>query len=236
MGRLPRKALIVTIDDGHESVYRLKPAILEHRIPVTVFLCSGFVGTNRRFWFSARGLDPVRREYLKTVPDEARMAALRAISLGQAEESRQRESLNASEVRELQGLVDFQSHTVSHPILPMCSDEKAIREIELSKRQLEEQLELRVNALAYPNGSYTAREIQITCEAGYECGLTMDPGFNGPSTPLYALRRVALRDECGVHELIIRSCGLWACLRSFRTVVNAFMSATLLRRDRTNMA
>ena len=50
--RLPSKALIVTIDDGHESVYRLKPILAKHQMPVTVFLCSGFVGTNRRFWFS----------------------------------------------------------------------------------------------------------------------------------------------------------------------------------------
>ena len=152
-----RKPLIVTIDDGHESVYRLKPVLAKHQMPVTVFLCSGFVGTNRRFWFSAPGLDPVQRQHLKTRAGRGAHGGAAGHRLRSLRRVWQRESLNVSEVRELRDLVDFQSHTVSHPILPACSDEKATEEIALSKRQLETQLDLRVNALAYPNGSYTAR-------------------------------------------------------------------------------
>ena len=122
--RLPSKAVILTIDDGHESVYRLKPVLAKHQMPVTVFLCSGIVGTNRRFWFSAPGLDSAQRQHLKSVPDAERMAALRAIGFDQSLECEARESLNVGEVRELKRLVDFQSHSVSHPILPACSDGK----------------------------------------------------------------------------------------------------------------
>jgi peptidoglycan/xylan/chitin deacetylase (PgdA/CDA1 family) len=212
--RIPPRAVIVTIDDGHESVYRLKPVLAKHQIPVTVFLCSGFVGTNRRFWFSAPGLDPVRRQQLKMVPDEARIAALSAIGFDDTVEWEERESLNVTEVRDLLPLVDFQSHTVSHPILTACSDEKATNEITQSKRQLEAQLGLRVNALAYPNGSYTERESKIARKAGYECSLTTIPGFNSRTTPEHELKRLTIRDECGINELIVRSCGLWDFLRS----------------------
>src|SRR5437660_5533499 len=48
---LPRRALIVTIDDGHRSNYALKAVIEKHRVPVTLFVCSGVIGTRRRFWF-----------------------------------------------------------------------------------------------------------------------------------------------------------------------------------------
>ena len=117
--------------------------------------------------------------------NKARMAALLAIGFDHSVEFGARESLNVSEVRELRDLVDFQSHSVSHPILPECSAEKAAEEIALSKRQLEARLALRVNALAYPNGSYAARELQMTRESGYACGLTTQPGFNKPTTPPY---------------------------------------------------
>jgi len=214
--RLPPKSIIITVDDGHESVYRLKPVLEKHKIPIAVFLCSGFVGTNRRFWFSAPSLNPAEREHLKRLPDETRIAALRTIGVDDSVEYAERESLDINEVRELRNLIDFQSHSVSHPILPACSEVKAREEIELSKSQLEGRLNLRVNALAYPNGSYGAREIQIARAAGYECGLTMDSGFNRSTTPLYALRRMTMSDDCGVHELMVRSCGLWAFLRSIR--------------------
>lgn len=213
---LPPKSVIITIDDGHHSIYGLKEVLAAHRIPVTVFLCSGFIGANRRFWFSAPGLDPVKRQYLKTVSDEERITALRAMGFDHAVEFGDRESLNLAEVRELEAIVDFQSHSVSHPILPACSDSKATEEIALSRRELEEQLGRRVNALAYPNGSYSVRELRITSESGYDCGLTMDPGFNTVSTPIYALRRLALPDDCDIPELMIRSCGLWALLRAMR--------------------
>jgi peptidoglycan/xylan/chitin deacetylase (PgdA/CDA1 family) len=214
LDRLPPKAIIVTIDDGHESVYRLKSVFAKHQVPVSVFLCSGLLGTNRRFWFSAPGLDRLQRQHLKTVPDETRIAELRAIGFEDTAECETRQSLNVNEAQELMPLVDFQSHTVSHPILPRCSDKKATEEIIFSKLQLETQLGLYVNALAYPNGSYTARELQIMRKGGYQCGLTTTPGFNSQRTSPYELKRLTIRDDCGINELIVRSCGLWEFLRS----------------------
>ena len=215
---LPPRPLVITIDDGHASVYALKLALLKHRVPITVFLCSGVVGTTRQFWFAIPGLDETHRQYLKTVPDETRLTVLKRMGFDPAAETGQAESLTLNEVRDLQGLVDFQSHSVSHPILPACSDDKASAEIFLSKQQLEEELQARVNALAYPNGSYTSREVRMTREAGYECALTTKPGFNTLNTPIYKLKRLTIRDDCGVDELIVRACGLWAALRAVTRV------------------
>jgi poly-beta-1,6-N-acetyl-D-glucosamine N-deacetylase len=217
--QLPRKSIVVTIDDGHSSVSHLKTALTAHRIPATVFLCSGFVGENRRFWFSAPGLTATRREQLKTIPDQARLAVLRASGFDEAVEYSQRDSLDRDEVKQLLDVAEFQSHSVSHPILPMCSEDKARDEIADSKRQLQETLGVKVNALAYPNGSYTERETRLAQQAGYECGLTMSPGFNGPKTPPFELKRVAMPDDCGVHELIVRSCGVWAFFRELKLML-----------------
>jgi peptidoglycan/xylan/chitin deacetylase (PgdA/CDA1 family) len=207
------------MDDGHASLFSLRESIAAHGIPATVFLCSGFLSQKRRFWFLAPGLSPAQREYLKTIPDGARIDALRAGGFDDSIECGERHSLNVDEVRQLAPLIDFQSHSVSHPILPMCSDNKARDEITFSKDHLQQYCGLSVNAMAYPNGSYTEREIRLTREAGYECGLTMVPGYNDSTTPLFELRRLAMPDDCGIHELVVRSCGLWAFLREGKRVL-----------------
>ena len=48
---LPKKAVVVTFDDGHVSNYKLLPIIKKLNVPVTVFLCSSIMGTRRHFWF-----------------------------------------------------------------------------------------------------------------------------------------------------------------------------------------
>src|SRR5262249_32334232 len=53
---LPPKALIITLDDGHRGNHALKRVIEKHQVPVTIFLCSGLVGTRRRFWFRHEGV------------------------------------------------------------------------------------------------------------------------------------------------------------------------------------
>ncbi len=118
-------------------------------------------------------------------------------------------------------VADFQSHTVFHPILPRCSMERAVREIAQSKVDLEEKFRLEVYALAYPNGDYTPREIEAAQEAGYECALTMDFGFNSDRTPFFQLKRICVNDDAGIDELLVKVSGFWG-----------FVKQSLSRRDR----
>src|SRR5439155_17121789 len=113
--------------------------------------------------------------------------------------------------------VDFQSHTVFHPILPACSTERARWEVVESKEALEREHGLKIYALAYPNGDYSDREIGLLQSAGYTCGLTSDAGFNDSETDPFRLRRVVLPDDAGVNEVIVRASGLWTLLKAFRS-------------------
>src|SRR3954468_11430784 len=42
-GRLPPRALVVTLDDGHRGNSRLAPVVERLQVPVTIFLCTGIV-------------------------------------------------------------------------------------------------------------------------------------------------------------------------------------------------
>jgi peptidoglycan/xylan/chitin deacetylase (PgdA/CDA1 family) len=51
-GTLPRRAIIVTFDDGYaDNLYRAKPALVRHGLPATVFLTTGAIGGVREFWW-----------------------------------------------------------------------------------------------------------------------------------------------------------------------------------------
>ena len=212
--RLPKRPLVITFDDGHLGNYGLLPMLREYGVPATVFVCTGIVGTSDDFWFDA--VDDSER--YKRIPDAARLARLEhetgaSVEVGE----RKRAALSWTELREMSSLVDAQSHTISHPILPWCEHDKAEREIAGSRVQLAEHLDGDVYAFAYPNGDYSDREIEMLRDAGYSVALTVDAGFNSPQTHRLRLRRLPVADDASASELIVKASGLWAfAMRALR--------------------
>jgi peptidoglycan/xylan/chitin deacetylase (PgdA/CDA1 family) len=209
---LPPKPLIVTFDDGHQGNYALKPILEKHGIRVTLFLCSGLVGTNRHFWFETEMSESVRQG-LKHVSDEERLEVLATLGFSETAEQSTRQALSASEIEDMKPVVDFQSHTVYHPLLPQCSEPRAFDEISRSKIQLENNFGLSIYALAYPNGDYSSREIAAARQSGYQCALSLDHGFNSRETPPFQLKRICINDDASLTELVVKASGVWGLLK-----------------------
>jgi peptidoglycan/xylan/chitin deacetylase (PgdA/CDA1 family) len=213
IGHLPPKSLIITLDDGHRSNFALKSVLEELRLPITIFLCSGIVGTHRHYWWFHTG-KASELAACKRTPDAERLAFLFSRGYQQERDYPDRQALSCSEIDALKPWVDFQAHTITHPILPACSDEKAEQEIRDCKAELERHYGLNIHALAFPNGDYTEREINLARRAGYSCALTLDCGFNNQDTDLFRLRRIPVPDYGSVSELLVKSSGLWDVFRS----------------------
>lgn len=209
---LPPKSLVITLDDGNKGNHALLPLLRRHGIPVTIFLCSGVVGTHRHFWFE-HDMGGYDHQLLKAMPDEQRLEILQRFGWEETKEFPDRTALSREEIEEMKQDVDFQSHTRFHPLLPRCSAEKAYTEIRQSKEDLEREYGLDIYALAFPNGDYSEREIAMAAEAGYACALTVEAGFNGPDTDLFRLKRLGLTDEAGLNELLVKASGLWGYVR-----------------------
>jgi peptidoglycan/xylan/chitin deacetylase (PgdA/CDA1 family) len=82
-------------------------------------------------------------------------------------------------------------------MLPRVPATQARREIEESKRRLEDALSREVPVFSYPHGEYSPREEAMVREAGYRCAVTDDRGLNRPGLSALRVKRVMVTSEDG---------------------------------------
>ena len=209
---LPKKSLIITIDDGHKGNYKLLPVLKNLQIPITIFLCSHIIGTNRKYWFK-HDLKDFDIERLKKFTNQERIKTLLLNGFDQENEYDLPSSLSYDEILEMSEYVDFQSHSMFHPCLPYCADQESEIEIRSSKNRLEELFNFEINSFSYPNGDYSDREIEFLKRYGYKAGITCDLWFNNQKTDIYRLKRIDCRDEASLAELEAKISGLYFFLK-----------------------
>lgn len=163
---IPAKCAVITIDDGYLSGYDTAwPILKKFGYPFTMFVYVNYIGSGGK-----------------------------SISWDQLAEMRD-------------AGVDIQSHTYSHSNLKapgngvdkhtkdlVMKDIQALgqdgwlrKEIEGSKKELEKQLGIKVNALAYPFGIYSPKAREMVKEAGYEAAFTVYGQRLGNSSPPFDL-------------------------------------------------
>lgn len=211
--KLPKKALIITFDDGHKRNFELLPVVQKLNIPVTIFLCSGIINTNRHFWFTHKH-PHFSSDDLKRVSNLKKLDILARTGFSVTKTYDEPQALTKAQIKEMSHVVDFQAHTMFHPCLPMCHDDEAAEEIFQSKQVLEADFGLNINAFAYPNGDYSDRDIRLLQEAGYECAITVDYGFNTTQTDLFRLKRLSVNDADNLDELIVKASGVWGWFKT----------------------
>lgn len=212
--KIPAKAMIITFDDGHKRNIELLPIIKQYNIPITIFLCAGIVDTNRHFWFKVEER-PLSLPELKRKTNRERLKILSKTGFLQEREYDMPQALDKGQIEALKGGVNLQSHTTFHPCLPTCNNREASEEIAGSKEMLKEKFNLDVNSFSYPNGDYSDRDIQLLKQAGYQCGVTVDYGFNSINSDLFKLKRIDVNDAGDLNELIVKSSGVWGFLEAF---------------------
>lgn len=225
--RFPKKSLVITFDDGHKSNYDLLPIFKKYGVPITIFLCSGIANTNRHFWFkeaqSNEAYLPLTTEQLKKVSNNKRLQILKKIGFENEKGYDTPHALSKKQIYEMLPYVNFQSHTLFHPCLTQCNTDEAYDEIFASKRILEKEYGLIINAIAYPNGDYSDREVQLCMAAGYDFGLTVDFGFNTHDTHPLKLKRIHAGDKFdNLDEFIVYASGFAGFLYAAICRIRAF--------------
>ena len=106
----------------------------------------------------------------------------------------------AEEMQE-SGLINFESHTLSHEQLDSTSPEETWNQVDGSKKALEWHLGKEINFLAYPCGSYDEELQRMVKDAGYKGAFTVNYGLAGQQENRYLLDRVPIFG-CTNHTLM----------------------------------
>ena len=97
--------------------------------------------------------------------------------------------LNKDEIKEMSDLVNFQSHTLSHPDLRALKPEEAEKEISESKTKLEAITGKSINVFAYPVGYYN-NSVLVQVKKYYKFAVLNGGGMFTTGDNLYEMKRL----------------------------------------------
>ena len=171
---LPERPVVVTFDDGFQECVEHAAPVLERH---------GFTAT----FFLVAGLTGGRSQWL---------AAERGIELP---------LIDWAEARRLEER-GFRcgAHTLTHPRLADLPAEACRRELEESRRVMEDHLGRPVREMAYPFGSFSPEVREMAAEAGYGIACSSRPGPSPADDDPLALRRISIDGEDSLADFVCR--------------------------------
>jgi peptidoglycan/xylan/chitin deacetylase (PgdA/CDA1 family) len=180
---IPRAAAVLTFDDGYrDNLTTAKPLLDEHDLPATLFVTTGYLDSERDFWWDELedvcgelGSDS-RTEWqrLQRLSRSEREDALDALwqQAGRARPTASR-TMTSDELLELASeLFEIGAHTVSHPPLSTLARRAQLEEIGASKDRLEALVERPVTSFSYPHGDYSTITRRAVASAGFTTACT----------------------------------------------------------------
>lgn len=192
---LPVNSLFVTFDDGWKSNFHLLPIVEKNDFPITIFLSTGLVGTDRK---------PGRKAFHDdfTLDDDL----LRLISGEKIEpptniSDEQRTMLSSDEIKEMSCFIDFQSHGVNHHVSSVIP--RALMDFELleSKRFIKELTGREVFAFAFPYNLVSEESYELLDKNGYTLARAGARQLNRIGGDSYKLNSIGIDAEWTIKQL-----------------------------------
>ncbi len=212
----PRGAVILTVDDGWLSnEENIVSVVHDYKIPVAIFISTEPV-ENGNFWWSY--ISPARekklinytKQHLKKISNKERLGIIKSI---QPDIFIKRQAMTIVQVKNIAAskYVTIGAHTVSHPILTKCEDVESFNEIKNSKIQLEDWLQSEINTFAYPNGSFSKREVNYLDQLNFSLAFTTEEFYLTPKklSSKYELPRFYVNEDASILENLCRMTGVW---------------------------
>ena len=226
-GAYPKRAVVITVDDGYADFYRWAfPVLRELEISATVFVVTGLLDRNAWIWVDqlrylcehAHGVTVLSEENprslhrklirLPVAEREYRMAELaKGAKVSIPTEAPSNYALMSwkqlTEVAE-SSLIEIGSHSRTHPILAYLNAEDSWKELYGSRCEIQERLGVPVQSFAYPNGApgdYRKDQVEMLCRAGYQCATVTDFGYVSPRSSRFTLPRIG---GCGQDMTLFR--------------------------------
>ena len=166
---IQEKLVYLSLDDAWRSNLLLVPILEKYHVPITIFVPVEPIEKGNYWW------EYVPREEREKYKKMDYADFCDAISVLRDKHVLVRSCVTSGELMTLarHPLVSIQSHTVTHPILTVLPKELLREELKRSKERLENMIDCEVNFFSYPNGTYTAREVEAARDI-YKMAFTTD--------------------------------------------------------------
>jgi peptidoglycan/xylan/chitin deacetylase (PgdA/CDA1 family) len=184
-GRISRGTVVVTFDDGYrDNLLNAQPLLEKHGVPASLFVTTGYLDSNRDFWWEellavcVRGGLDIRSEWgrLRHLQRRQRELELDAlwVAAGVAALPAPSHTITSNEIAELAAgqVFEIGAHTSTHPSLPHLAFAEQVEEIHASKTVLEALLGRRVSAFSYPHGDFARSTIRAVRAEGFAAACT----------------------------------------------------------------
>lgn len=229
---LPRRAVLITFDDGHRSVLDVAtPMLVERGMPAAVFVVAGLLDTDAPVWTteaaelvavapgSARAPQTVAlvRE-LKRLPDTERVARMDELRRASGRPAPSIRQLGRADLPVLESAgVAIGNHSLTHPCLSRCTAEKIESEVRAAHEILADATGAPPRAFAYPDGDRDPRVRGVVATIGYEAAFLFDHRLSPvpPADPL-AISRLRVNPSSGLDRLEILLSGLHPAVHRLR--------------------
>ena len=112
-------------------------------------------------------------------------------------------TVTEAQIKEMKasGLIDFQSHTVSHIDLSTADDASATLQLQQSKAWLDQTLHQKTSVICYPAGKFSAQTEEIAKSLGYKIGLQEGDAIAEGNSNLFEIPR--LRMSSGTNAQLL---------------------------------
>lgn len=239
---LPRRAVVLTFDDGFLSNYTLAyPLLKQYQAPATIYLATEFVDAGKPIWtdridyaFHTSGRSPTElraaKSQLKKLPQEQiesavtdwesklQVETLDCLHLGT---SPIYAPLSWDHILEMQssGLITFGAHTHTHKILGRCQMDTVRAELALSKSIIEDRLGQRCDHFCYPNGShgdFSQETEDCAREVGFRSSVTTLNGRLSNALHPFLMPRLGITNDLELARFKLITSGFTTWLENTR--------------------
>lgn len=206
--KLPKKPLLITIDDGDLSVYdNALPIFKKHNIPAIVFVITDLINTHKPFWWNEIKYYLGNKEgnlkawEVKNWSNNKREVYLNDLRKKSLKPELKIQQLAITQLRVMQesGII-IANHSHTHPMYDKCTEKELVKEMELSISKLKE-FSFTPDVFAYPNGNYSLMAEEILKKHDIIATFLFDHKINKGKIDPLRISRLKINDDTPLWKL-----------------------------------